>query len=1089
MNNEAITSSDWYDGGDVVVESYPQRTSTGQLKTNIFGNYVSHNNSSDTFLFAQNRSWCTALLRGIHGYPKGWLKIPCNDNFSASYFCEFKSKNARQESGPDKIQWKYKNLSQNKSGIRYISQHGGDYFIICPPRWIQIGMSCFRLFKEARQISFYDSKQVCRSNDSNIVTVEFDYLKTIGEHSLNIATRFKLSNKHIPIYRKAILDNALYDMSSAKSLNINMLNNTLAKNSSVIVSDKMENAYVLDGFELSENDIHPHLARILDVLYKTEPPEPKLNLIYNFWLENAHQKHTCLLLVPTFFDLFKKQRNLSESMTWSVVENRCNIAALMKFTLCQKDPIKVSLDCTTGYFKCWDTSCILNIYTCDGDKDCLAGEDETTDCADNAEKNAYNVLSRYLSTMVNYCKSYYISDRKRHNELSAHFYCDNIIHCSDKSDEFMCPSLLSSDSRFYKASSGEALHSCQNSQLGPRFSFGNLCKYRRQLDGVTDYCSSGRHLDTCAAVECSGMFKCFNSYCIPLHYICDGFSDCYSSEDEQGCSDLSCPGLLKCRGTASRCVGQWQICDGFIDCPSADDEILCHKCPLTCMCQSFKVWCWSNKVSLSEQHLQQTKYFTMMAYQPILNISSLITVHRNIIILQYIFSSIRKVVTHGSTENNDTFHTLYFNLSYNNINELKIIHFFNFQHLLVLDLSNNDISFVRGTKEEILPSLSALLLNNNSLITGTVSGLWGINSLQMVSLLNNPHLAFLKISSVPSIQNKMIYVDFESVCCEAYQTAVCVSTVKMIKCGSLLNLSSLPIPLLCIAALVLIESFIYCRALFNFHNKKAAYGRFLCHLGSSGILCGAYLFSISMMSIVMGSEYSRNNNSWITGVICGSLNFGLAVSIQINKWVIVTKSLLLNLAIGNPFRSYKSRVWRAHWILYTVAWIWAIVTGFSCFITYSRVVNGNAPMSTSRGMCASIILVDTFSFLSRLFSLLLILDSCLVIILLASSYIMTYRVSTIHKCFNDKNKAASVRKSRLCSNLLCSFLVHFLVVSPLIIYQLMFYIKSRSFQKYCQETVIMYLIIKEFGQFSYYVLSEILKEKNILKHRKSKHLK
>ena len=684
--------SDWYDGGDIVTESYPQRTSTGQLKTNIFGNYAPQNNSSDNLSFANNHSWCTALLRGITGYPKGWLKIPCNDNFNASYFCEFGSKQVMQETGPYIIQWKYKELSQNKSGIRYTNQNGRDYFVICPPRWIQIGMSCFGLFKEARKISFYDSKKVCKFKDSNIVMVEFADIKTIGEHSLNIDTKFKLSDETIPVYSRSLLQKAIYDLASANS--INMLNKTLANNISIKTktSDKIDNQFVRGGFALSENDMHPHLAKILNVLYQTEPPEPKFDILYNLWLGNGHQKHKCLLLVPTFFDFFKQSNNLHQLISWSVQENRCNIAALMKFTLCQKDPIKVSLDCTAGYFKCWDKSCILDIYTCDGDKDCLAGEDETTDCADDAEMKTYNRFSRYLSTMLNYCKNSYKSDRKGDRKLSVHFYCDNLVHCSDKSDEFMCPSLLSSDSRFYKTTSGEASHSCQKSQLGPRFSFGNLCRYKRQKSNeLTNYCLNGRHLHTCAVVECSGMFKCFKSYCIPLHYICDGFSDCYSSEDEQGCSHLSCPGLLKCRGTASRCVGQWQICDGFIDCPSADDEILCHKCPLRCMCQSFQIWCWYRKIKLSKQHLQQIKHFTMMSYQPVLNISSLFPGHRNIIILQYIFSSIRKIETRRSTKNNASFHTLYFNLSYNNINELNIIHLLNFRHLLVLDLSNNDI--------------------------------------------------------------------------------------------------------------------------------------------------------------------------------------------------------------------------------------------------------------------------------------------------------------------------------------------------------------------------------------------------------------
>ena len=1061
MNNEAITVSDWYDGGDVVLDSYLQSTTAGILKNKIFGEYVTINNSTHNFGFTHNRSWCTALLRDITGYPQGWVKIPCEENFNASYFCEFRSKQFKNEPGPDFVQWKYENLSHNKSGIRYINHNGKDYFVICPPRWIQIGMTCFRLFEEAKRISFYDSEKVCKSHDSNIVMVDF---KATNESSARIYTNFMM-RKDTPKYRESFYERAVYDIISAR------VHNNASSNGSVIVSDKMKNNFLRGGFVLSENDMHPQLARILEVLYLTEPPETTSYIIHSLWLANSHQKYKCLLLVPTYYNFFEIPNHSSQSMTWFVRDNSCNATFLIKFALCQKDSIKVSLSCAAGYFKCWDESCILDLYVCDGDNDCLAGDDEATDCEDETKQKTKTVSARrLLSTSLNYCKSSYISDRKGHHKLPVHFYCDNIIHCSDKSDEFMCPSLLSSDSRFYKTTSGEALHSCQKSQLGPKFSFGNLCRYKRQLDGVTGYCLSGKHLDTCAAVECSGMFKCFNSYCIPLHYICDGFSDCYRSEDEQGCSDLSCPGLLRCRGTESRCVGQWQICDGFIDCPSADDEILCHKCPLTCVCQSFQVWCWSNKIPLSIKHIQQTKYFTMMAYQPILNISSLMPMHSNNIILQYIFSSIRKI--DRSTESNATFHTLCFSLSYNNIAELNIIHFVNFKHLLVLDVSNNYIHFLKGSKKEVLPSLSVLLLNNNSLTI--VSGLWNRKGLQMVSLLNNPDLSLLITTSFELLNINMIYVDFESVCCEAYQTNICVSTIKLIKCGSLLNLPSLHIPLLCIAIILSLKSCLSFRALFKLRNKHTAYERFLFNLGLSSILCGAYLFSISMMSIVMGSGYSRHTSSWITGVSCGAMNFGLAVSIQISKWVVITKSLLLNLAIANPFGRYKSPLWRAHWIPYNLAWVWSILCGLGCFSTYSRVVNGQEPMSTSRGMCASIILVDTFSLLSRLFSILLILDSCLVIALFAISSIITYRLSTIRKCFD--NKAARLRKSRLYSNLVSSFMVHFLVFVPLIIYQVMFYIGSDAHQNYCQVVLFTYIAVKEIWQFSYYVLRQLLKK-------------
>ena len=45
------------------------------------------------------------------------------------------------------------------------------------------------------------------------------------------------------------------------------------------------------------------------------------------------------------------------------------------------------------------------------------------------------------------------------------------------------------------------------------------------------------------------MYKCRESYCIPLHMVCDDVPDCPEGEDEQGCSNpTKVIGLLKCRG-------------------------------------------------------------------------------------------------------------------------------------------------------------------------------------------------------------------------------------------------------------------------------------------------------------------------------------------------------------------------------------------------------------------------------------------------------------------------------------------------------------------------------------------------------------
>ena len=52
----------------------------------------------------------------------------------------------------------------------------------------------------------------------------------------------------------------------------------------------------------------------------------------------------------------------------------------------------------------------------------------------------------------------------------------------------------------------------------------------------------------CTLIWCPGMFKCLHTYCLPMSVICNGHQECPDGEDELYCSNLVCPGLMKCRG-------------------------------------------------------------------------------------------------------------------------------------------------------------------------------------------------------------------------------------------------------------------------------------------------------------------------------------------------------------------------------------------------------------------------------------------------------------------------------------------------------------------------------------------------------------
>ena len=65
------------------------------------------------------------------------------------------------------------------------------------------------------------------------------------------------------------------------------------------------------------------------------------------------------------------------------------------------------------------------------------------------------------------------------------------------------------------------------------------------------HCNNTEHLRHCAQHQCPAMFKCRGTYCIPLHMVCDDVADCQDEEDEIGCHQLECKGLLMVRDRLS----------------------------------------------------------------------------------------------------------------------------------------------------------------------------------------------------------------------------------------------------------------------------------------------------------------------------------------------------------------------------------------------------------------------------------------------------------------------------------------------------------------------------------------------------------
>ena len=298
--------------------------------------------------------------------------------------------------------------------------------------------------------------------------------------------------------------------------------------------------------------------------------------------------------------------------------------------LCEEKPVvkEFILNCSKAQFRCLDGSCVSDMYRCDKHKDCEESEDEMNCphvCLING-KAKYTELECMvpLCTWLNcQCGILYVYigltgcyrlaalETSRTNIIGqtltlnkkTRFICkdgksisvgmvdDLVPDCTTLDDEKEYTKLLynrtlNPEAEFPRNCFQENITQAQciagHSRCFPR---DKLCVVDHDNIGHLRHCRNGLHLLHCEHMECVGMFKCPNMYCLPVHKLCNGVKDCMFGEDESMCDlPLSCPAMFRCK--AGFCVDQQYICDSIPQCPNNDDELYCNvgKCPDSCTC-------------------------------------------------------------------------------------------------------------------------------------------------------------------------------------------------------------------------------------------------------------------------------------------------------------------------------------------------------------------------------------------------------------------------------------------------------------------------------------------------------------------------
>ena len=386
--------------------------------------------------------------------------------------------------------------------------------------------------------------------------------------------------------------------------------------------------------------------------------------------------------------------------------------------------------CPEHYFQCTAGGCIQISFLCDGAINCQDGSDEFCKKQDIRPRFAKeNPATEILLKQKLFCLGFVCPGGK----------CIPIRYINDLLPD--CPSRIANDEYLFLQLR------FQNKRLGCRdpqeipcvaglpvcFPMLNFCLYDFDEYGILRWCRNGAHLGDCTAINCTNSYKCPESYCIPFHRVCDGYSDCIHGEDEGICDDYICKGLLRCSGSRV-CVHPSDVCDRIPQCPNADDEKLCDigVCPSGCRCVSHSIVCTINSTNtFPEVTGEYVKRLSIVhSFMPFPNVHN-ICKQNKLLVLNLTRNEVIRIC--GTLQHNCKFHSslIMLDLAWNKIISLQPFCFDRLRVLRSISLAHNPllridgfvfdrslISYLdmRGTKLETLPLGSIQRMKNLELL-------------------------------------------------------------------------------------------------------------------------------------------------------------------------------------------------------------------------------------------------------------------------------------------------------------------------------------------------------------------------------------